>query len=147
MVTFIGDFECRADTKGRIVLPAAFKKAVGQKDLRFVARKHIFENCLDIYPFNHWEELLNELREKLNPYNRKHDALIRSFFKSAIDLPLDGNGRFLIPRRLMEQIGAERDVILVGIDKKIELWTKSAYDLMKDNYEEVSALTEEILGF
>jgi len=146
MVTFIGDFECRADAKGRIVMPSAFKKAVGQGEIRFVARKHLFEKCLEIYPYSHWEELLEQLRKKLNPYNRKHDMLIRSFFKSAIDLPLDGNGRFLIPRRLMEQVGAERDVVLVGIDKKIELWAKTVYDSMNDESDMIASLAEEILG-
>ena len=146
MVTFIGDFECRADTKGRIVFPSAFKKAVGKDELRLVARKHLFENCLEIYPYAHWEEKLEEMRQKLNPYNRKHDMLIRSFFKSAVELPLDGNGRFLIPRRLMEQIGAERDVVLVGIDKKIELWAKNSYDSMSDDADVIAKLAEEVLG-
>ncbi|MDR2927193.1 MAG: division/cell wall cluster transcriptional repressor MraZ [Cytophagaceae bacterium] len=146
MITFIGDFECRADAKGRIVLPSAFKKVDGQDNLCFVARKHLFENCLELYPYNHWEELLEQLRKKLNPYNRKHDQLMRSFFKSAAELPLDGNGRFLVPRRLMEQIGAERDVVLVGIDKKIELWAQETYNSMGDNTEILASLAENILG-
>ena len=146
MVTFIGDFECRADSKGRIVLPSVFKKAVGDSELRFVARKHIFENCLEIYPYSHWEDLLEQLRKSLNPYNRKHDLLIRNFFKGATELILDGNGRFLLPKRIMEQIGAERDVILVGIDKKIEMWAKEVYDSMTDDADAVAALAEEILG-
>ena len=50
MATFIGDFECKPDAKGRIVLPAAFKKAVGQDNTRFVVRRDLFENCLVLYP-------------------------------------------------------------------------------------------------
>jgi len=72
--------------------------------------------------------------------------LIRSFFKSAIDLPLDGNGRFLIPKRLMEQVGTERDIVLVGIDKKIELWAKTAYNSINDDSDKLATLAEEILG-
>jgi MraZ protein len=146
MVTFIGNFESRADAKGRIVLPSAFKKAVGQSELRFVVRKHLFEKCLEIFPYNHWEDLLEQLRKKLNPYNRKHDFLIRSLLRGATELTLDGNGRFLIPRRIMEQIGAERDVILVGIDKKIEMWAKDVYYSMTDDNDLITSLAEEILG-
>ena len=146
MITFIGDFECRADAKGRIVLPATFKKAVEQGDMRFVARKHIFENCIVIHPYNYWEEELGRLRKKLNPYNREHDKFLRMFFKASAEIVLDGNGRFLIPRRLMEQINGDREFVLVGIDRQIELWTKEAYNATTDDSDAFANLAENILG-
>ena len=146
MVTFIGEFECKADVKGRIVLPADFKKAVGQGEFRFVVRKHLFQQCLEIHLHSHWEELLEQLRKKLNPYNRKHDQLKRSLFKNNLQLSLDGNGRFLIPRRLMEEISADREVILLGNDNVIEIWDKELYKSKKENPDELANLAEEILG-
>ena len=146
MLTFIGDFGCRADAKGRIVMPAAFKKAVGQDDVRFVVRKHIFEKCIVIYPYSHWEEELVRLRKKLNPYNRKHDSFLRNFFKASAEIILDGNGRFLIPHRLMEQINGDREFVLVGVDRKIELWAKEAYDSMPDDSDAFADSAENILG-
>ena len=146
MVSFTGEFESRADVKGRIVLPSDFKKAVGQDEFRFIARKHIFKNCLEIYPYSYWEEMLKQIRKKLNPYNRDHDRLMRSFFKKTVELQLDGNGRFLIPRRLMEQVGGDRDVILIGIDKKIELWDKEVYYSEEDDPDVIASLTQDILG-
>ena len=146
MLTFIGDFECRADAKGRIVMPAAFKKAVGQDDVRFVVRKHIFEKCIVIYPYNYWEEELIRLRKRLNPYNRKHDSFLRNFFKASAEIILDGNGRFLIPHRLMEQINGDREFVLVGVDQKIELWAKETFDAMPDDSDAFADSAENILG-
>ena len=147
MTTFIGDFECRADAKGRIVLPATFKKAVEQGDTRFVVRKHTFENCLVIYPYNYWEEELARLRKKLNPYNREHDKFLRMFFKASAEIALDGNGRFLIPRRLMDQINGDREFVLLGVDRQIELWAKEVYDDAGDNSSDFANLAEKIMGF
>jgi MraZ protein len=146
MATFIGDFECKPDAKGRIVLPAAFKKAVGQDDTRFVVRRDLFENCLVLYPYSYWEEELGRLRQKLNPYKREHKQFLRDFFRASAELSLDGNGRFLVPRRLMEQVGVKRDVILVGVDRYIELWSDEAYRAIIDNPAGLAGQAELLLG-
>lgn len=146
MVTFIGDFECKADAKGRIVLPAAFKKSVGQEELRFVVRKDLFEKCLVLYPYAYWEEELVNLRQKLNPYKREHKQFLRDFFRASAEISLDGNGRFLIPRRLMDQVEANREVMLVGVDRYIELWSREVYLTMSDNPDVLAGQAEALLG-
>jgi len=146
MVTFIGDFECKADAKGRIVLPAAFKKSVEQEELRFVVRKDLFEKCLVLYPYVYWQEELSVLRKKLNPYNREHKQFLRDFFRASAEVSLDSNGRFLIPRRLMDQIDASREVMLVGVDRYIELWSREAYLNICDNPEALAGQAENLLG-
>ncbi len=146
MMIFIGEFESRADEKGRIVLPSAFKKSVSNDDLRFVVRKDLFENCLIIYPYSYWKEELDNLRKKLNPYNRKHKQFLRDFFRGSAEIILDGNGRFLIPRRLMELVEANRDVILAGVDRHIELWAAHIYNLKVESPGLLADLAESILG-
>lgn len=146
MVTFIGDFECKTDDKGRIVLPAAFKKAVGKEDLRFVVKKHLFHNCLVMYLYSHWEEELIRLRNSTNSYSEKHSRFLRGFFRGSADIVLDGNGRFLIPRRLMDQVGVGKEVVLIGIDRFIELWDRQAYEAMADDHDNVGQLAESIMG-
>lgn len=146
MSTFIGDFECKPDAKGRIVLPAAFKKALGEGELRFVVRKDLFEDCLVLYPYTYWEEERQRLHRKLNPYNREHKQFLREFFRASAELSLDANGRFLVPRRLMEQVGATGSVVLVGIDRYIELWSAEAYNALADNPAALASLAEELLG-
>ncbi len=146
MFTFIGDFECRTDAKGRIVFPSAFKKVLGEDDVRLVVRKDLFESCLILYPYSIWEEELSRIREKINPYNREHNRFLRHFFRGSSEITLDGNGRFLVPRRLMKQVEAQREVILLGVDRYIEIWDKQVYlngSLLRD---ELGDLAEKILG-
>jgi MraZ protein len=147
MVTFIGDFEVKTDEKGRIVLPSVFKKVLGAGgDERFVVRKDLYEPCLVLFPYSEWELELNRLREKLNPYNRDHSRFLRDFFKGSAEVSLDGNGRFLVPKRLMELAGIDREVVLVGVDRKIELWDKTKYENSGVDGEEFALLAERLLG-
>jgi len=146
MFTFIGDFDCRTDAKGRIVFPSAFKKVLGEGDVRLVVRKDLFEPCLILYPFSVWEEELSRIRGKLNPYNREHNRFLRNFFRGSAEIALDGNGRFLVPRRLMEQIGAQREVVLLGVDRTSEVWEKGQYLDGGLSRDELGILAEKILG-
>ncbi|MFW6042946.1 MAG: division/cell wall cluster transcriptional repressor MraZ [Marinilabiliaceae bacterium] len=146
MFTFIGDFECRTDAKGRIVFPSAFKKVVGEDHVRFIVRKDLFESCLVLYPHEVWEEELARIRAGINIYNREHNRFLRHFFRSSAEVTLDGNGRFLIPRRLMEQIQAGRDLILLGVDRYIEVWDKETYVKSTLSGEDLGNLAEKILG-
>ncbi|TAJ14248.1 division/cell wall cluster transcriptional repressor MraZ [Marinilabiliaceae bacterium JC017] len=147
MAAFIGDFRCKSDAKGRIVLPSAFKKIMlaGEQD-RIVVRKDLFENCLILYPYKEWEAEVEKIRSKINFYKREHTRFQREFFKGLAEVSLDGNGRFLIPKRLMEQVGAEREVVLIGVDKHIELWSEDAYEATGINPDELGDLAEKILG-
>jgi MraZ protein len=126
---------------------AAFKRVIsGEGDERFVVRKDLFESCLVLFPYSEWESELNRIRTKLNPYNREHSRFLRDYFKGSAEIALDGNGRFLIPRRLMELAGIEREVILVGVDKKIELWDKAKYEASGMGSDELADLAEKLLG-
>jgi len=147
MSTFIGDYSCKVDVKGRIILPAAFKKQMpeGAED-RFVARKDVFENCLILYPVDDWNSQLDRIRKRINPYNREHNMFLRNFFKGTAELSLDNNNRFLVPKRLMDLIGAERDVVLAGQDGRIEIWAAEAYEKIEMPAEEFADLAEKLLG-
>jgi MraZ protein len=147
MSTFIGDYPCKVDVKGRIILPAAFKKQmpVGAED-SFVARKDIFENCLILYSVEDWNNQLERIRKRMNPYNREHNMFLRNFFKGTAELSLDNNNRFLVPKRLMELIGASRDVVLAGQDGRIEIWAAEAYEKIDMPAEDFADLAEKLLG-
>jgi MraZ protein len=109
MATFIGDYACKVDVKGRIILPSAFKKQMpADAQDHFVVRKDIFEKCLVLYSIEDWNRQLEKIRKKMNPYNREHNMFLRNFFKGTAELSLDNSNRLLIPRRLMDQIEADR---------------------------------------
>jgi len=147
MATFIGDYDCKVDVKGRIILPMAFKKQMpaGAPD-HFVVRKDIFENCLVLYAIDDWNRQLEKIRKRINPYNREHNMFLRNFFKGTAELSLDNNNRMLIPKRLLDLIRAERDVVLAGQDGRIEIWSASVYETIEMPAEDFANLAEKLMG-
>ena len=147
MATFIGDFVCKADAKGRIVLPSLFKKAMGaMEENRFVVRKDLFEECLILSPYPEWEQEMDEIRSRVNMYNRAENKFYRQYFRGAAEVTFDSNGRVLLPKRLLEKINMPKEMVLVGVDRKIELWSKSVYDDDELGEGELALMAEKILG-
>jgi MraZ protein len=147
MITFIGDYTCRLDEKGRVLLPAAFIKqmATGMQE-KFVLKKDIFERCLVLYPMNEWERQNQILRQNTNPYNREHNKFLRGFFKGTAEVALDANNRLLLPRRLLDEIGADREIVMAGQLGRIEIWTKDSYDHIESDDENFALLAEKIMS-
>ncbi len=147
MATFLGDFVCKADAKGRIVLPAVFKKAMGaMEENRFVVRKDLFEECLILTPYSEWEQEMEEIRSRVNMYNRAENKFYRQYFRGAAEITFDANGRILIPKRLMDKIGVPKEIVMVGVDRKIELWSKVVYEEEELTDNELALMAESILG-
>jgi MraZ protein len=147
MATFIGDYTCKVDVKGRIILPAAFKKQMpADAQDHFVVRKDIFENCLVLFAIEDWNRQLVKIRKKLNPFNREQKMFLRNFFKGTAELSLDNNNRILVPKKLMDLIGADRDVVLAGQDGRIEIWAADIYDKIDMPAEDLANLAEKYLG-
>lgn len=147
MATFIGDYTCKVDVKGRIILPAAFKKQLpaGAED-HFVVRKDIFETCLVLYSIEDWNRQIEKIRKTINPYNREHNKFLRNFYKGTAELFLDANNRMLIPKRLLDLIGADRDVVLAGQDGRIEIWAANIYERIDMPADDFADLAEKLLG-
>ena len=105
---FLGNIEAKIDAKGRAFLPAVFRKVLqtsGEENL--VLRKDVFEDCLVLYPESVWNEQMDLVRSRLNRYNQQHQQIFRQFVSQVELLTLDGNGRFLIPKRYL-QLAAEK---------------------------------------
>jgi MraZ protein len=112
----------------------------------FVVRKDVFDDCLVLYAIEDWNRQLEKIRKKLNPYNREQNMFLRNFFKGTAELSLDNNNRILVPKRLMELIGAERDVVLAGQDGKIEIWAAGNYEKVDMPAEDFARMAEKYLG-
>ena len=125
MLQFLGNMEAKADAKGRIFVPAAFRKSLQQENEQFlVLRKDIFQDCLVLYPGTVWERSLRELRARLNKWNKDQQQLFRQFVLDAERLEMDANGRILIPKRYLQMVFIETDVRFLGVDETIEIWAK-----------------------
>jgi MraZ protein len=147
MATFIGDYTCRIDAKGRIVLPSAFKKQMPQAAMdKFVVKKDIFEQCLVLYPMDEWDRQNSIIRASINPYNKEHSQFLRGFYKGTAEVVLDANNRILIPRRLLDIAGIDTEAIMAGQDGKIEIWSRDLYDQQSDEADNFALLAEKIMG-
>ena len=126
----MGNVEAKTDAKGRAFLPAVFRKvlsASGEENL--VLRKDVFQACLVLYPESVWNERLDMLKEQLRPWKPVHQQMFRQFVSEAEVVTLDGNGRFLISKRLQRAAGISQDLQFIGMDDTIEIW--SPQDLQK----------------
>ena len=146
MTTFIGDYPCKLDAKGRLTLPSAFKRQLSSEARdTFVVKKDLFEQCLVLYPMDEWERQVKLLRSRISHYNKEHNRFLRGFYKGTAELLLDSNSRLLLPKRLLELINAGRDVILAGQDGKIEIWAKDQYESIEENEDDFAELAQRIM--
>ncbi|MBI9066935.1 MAG: division/cell wall cluster transcriptional repressor MraZ [Salinivirgaceae bacterium] len=145
MTNFIGDHPCKVDGKGRILFPAALKKQISGDGTRFVVKKDLFEKCLIIYTQEEWERQVNHIKAKTNSFNKEHNAFVRGFYRGTAEVVLDASSRILVPRRLLEIVGIDKEVVMAGQDSKIELWAKEAYDGIEQNDLDFAALAEKIM--
>ena len=125
-VRFLGNIEAKADAKGRVFLPAVFRKvlqASGEEHL--IMRKDVFQPCLVLYPESVWNTMLDALRQRLNRWNAKDQQVFRQFVADVEITKLDGNGRFLIPKRYLKMANIEQAIKFVGMDDSIEIWANT----------------------
>ncbi len=129
MVKFIGEYSGKVDDKGRIIFPSAFKSLMPpDTDMRFVIKKDIFSDCLEMYTYEEWERQSDDVKSKLNFFNRKHAAFWREYMRNRAIVEPDAKlGRISIPKKLLEAICAEKEVVFCGCDYKIEIWAKDKY--------------------
>ena len=137
---FKGEYSHSVDAKGRIIMPAKFREILGDM---FVVTKGL-DGCLFVYPNDEWENIENKFREI--PLTTK-DArkFSRFFFAGAADCEVDKQGRGLIPSVLREFAGLNKEVVLVGVLNRIEIWSKerwqeNEYDDMDEIAEHMAAL-------
>ncbi len=147
MANFVGDYNCKMDAKGRVVLPSSLKKQLSSaSETNFVIKKDIFEKCLILYPMKEWERQNEIIRSKVNPYNKEHNQFLRGFYRGTAQIELDANNRLLIPKRLTDLVGIDRELVFAGQDGRIEIWASDLYERMEPNEDDFAALAEKIMG-
>ena len=144
---FLGNIEAKTDAKGRAFLPAVFRKvlqASGEENL--VLRKDIFQQCLILYPESVWNQRVDLLKSQLKQWNPAHQQILRQFVSEAEVVSLDGNGRFLISKRLQRAGALEQDLQFIGVDDTIEIWSPQHLKESLKTDEEFGAELENIMN-
>lgn len=120
---FLGNIEAKIDAKGRVFLPSSFRKTLqAEGGDTLVMRKDVHESCLVLYPMATWEARMDSLLERVSPWDDEGRAVLRQYVSDAEVVSLDGNGRFLIPRRYLQLAEISQGVRFIGMNDTIEIW-------------------------
>ena len=144
---FLGNIEAKTDAKGRAFLPAVFRKvlqASGEEVL--VLRKDVFQKWLVLYPESVWNARLDMLKAQLKQWKPIHQQMFRQFVSEAEALTLDGNGRFLISKRLLKAAEIEQNIQFIGMDDTIEIWSPQLLEQTLKSDEDFGTEFENIMN-
>lgn len=147
MNSFIGTYECKADAKGRLMIPAVLKKqlAAALQD-GFVLKRSVFQPCLELYPMSEWNAMMQKVNT-LNRFKKKNNDFIRRFTAGVKIVEVDSTGRLLIPKDLISFSGITKEVVLASAVNILEIWDKDKYEqAIDDAASDFADLAEEVMG-
>ncbi len=146
MPRYIGEYDCRIDAKGRVMMPSALKKQLPKGETADMVINRGFDKCLTLFTAVDWEKEVAKL-DGLNAFNRKDRQFMRLFNSGATQVSMDNAGRILIPQRLLAYAEIEQDLVFYAWGNKIEIWSRKNYDeQMAMDADEFSALAEEVMS-
>jgi len=133
MSTFIGKYEAKADVKGRIFIPSAYRKLLpdGERE-RIVMRRDAENDCMIFYPEHVWNTKVEGLKANLDEWNPEDQMILMQFVSDAEWLDIDSQGRILIAKRHLQSIAVESsEVLFVGMIDRFAVWSKVRYEQVK----------------
>ena len=147
MISFIGTYECKADTKGRVMIPVTLKNQMTPLLTKgFVIKRSVFQPCLELYPMEEWDLLMQKMNKK-NRFRKKNNDFIRRFSAGVKPVEIDSTGRLLIPKNLILKAGITKEVVLSSAINIIEIWDKDSYEkVLEETAEKFADLAEEVMG-
>ncbi len=144
--TLIGTYECKVDSKGRLMIPAPLKKQFASLEDGFVLKRSVFQPCLELYPMSEWNKMMAKVN-KLNRFIKKNDDFIRRFSAGVRVIEIDATGRLLIPKDLIVFSKIEKDIVLSSSINIVEIWDKNLYENAIENATgDFADLAEEVMG-
>ena len=140
MQTFVGNIEGRLDEKGRIFVPAGYRKILAEAESkRIVMRRDTDNECLMFYPEQVWNEKVEQLRQALDEWDPEDQLILMQFMADAEYMEMDGQGRILLQKKNLETIGAQQDVLFVGMLNRFALWAPETFAAKRLSQTELAA--------
>jgi MraZ protein len=145
--SLVGTYECKADAKGRIMLPAALKRQLlPVLQNGFVLKRAVFQPCIELYPYAQWEALMQKVN-KLNRFKKKNNDFIRRFTAGVKMIEVDATGRLLLPKDLLAFSNITKNIVVSSAIDIIEIWDKDNYEqAIDDATGDFADLAEEVMG-
>lgn len=146
-INLIGVHDCKLDAKGRVLLPSGLKKQLlPMLDSGFVIKRSVFQPCLELHPMSEWNAVMAKVN-KLNRFVKKNNDFIRMFTAGVRLVDIDSNGRFLIPKDLVNTAELKKEIVLSSAVNMIEIWDKGAYEkVVTDPSVDFGSLAEDVMG-
>ncbi|MFT6883283.1 MAG: MraZ protein [Marinoscillum sp.] len=145
MAFFTSEYECKLDTKGRLVLPAKFKANLPEVSMHELIIQKGFESNLNLYPMLEYKKIHAKIAA-LSEFNPEQRRLKRNFFKSITQVDMDSAGRILLPKSTLAHAFLDKEAILIGMGTYIEIWNPQLFaEQAIDDQEEYSALAQKYL--
>ncbi|SKB33125.1 MraZ protein [Lysinibacillus sp. AC-3] len=139
----MGEYQHSVDAKGRLIVPAKFREALGET---FVVTRGL-DNCLFGYPMDEWRKLEEKLKGL--PMTKKDTrAFARFFFSGATEVEIDKQGRINIPSTLMQHAHLVKECVVLGVSNRIEVWAKDAWETyFSESEQSFNEIAENMIGF
>ncbi len=131
---FRGRFEYTIDPKGRVNIPSRFREQLSDTGLETVVITN-YSGCLYAYPNREWERIEQKLASKVSSVNKKKNAFVRFFVGGAVEVAPDKQGRILIPPSLRSYAGLDREVVILGMPNRFEIWDRERWDVEVNRFE------------
>jgi MraZ protein len=147
MSEFSNFYSATVDDKGRVVLPAPYKREIAHEtDVVITVEMDPYEKCLNLYPESSWKKRLDFIKSRLNPNDPRQSKLLDKFYQNFVRINIAENGRLNIPNPFLSRINIEKDVIFSGQGDRIRLWDAVVYKQAMMPDEDYPSLFEEFLG-
>jgi MraZ protein len=147
MPDFSNQYNATVDDKGRVVLPSAFKKEMGDVfEKVFAVELDPYERCLNIYPLSSWEKRLALVKARLNPNDPKQSKVLDMFYQRFVKIEMSENGRLNIPNNFLAKMDIKKDVVFTGQGERIRLWDGEEFRKSMLGEEDYSELFKEFVG-
>ncbi len=130
MSTFIGNIDAKIDEKGRVFIPAVYRRILPDNESKsLVMRKDTYNSCLVLYPEHVWDKKVSEMKESLDvEWNPDDNRLFTQFTLAAQHVDIDAQGRILLDKKSLQSINADKEVVFVGMMDKFAIWDKSSLE-------------------
>ncbi len=142
-----GTYYCKLDAKGRLMLPSELRKQFADLQLdSFVLKRAVFENNLEMYPKDEWNNLMEKLN-KLNRFKKKNIDFLTRFLAGVRNVNVDTTGRLQVPKDLVGLAGLKKEIVIASAINILQIWDKDMYEnYLKETANDFSDLAEDVMG-
>jgi MraZ protein len=147
MDVFIGTIQAKKDAKGRVCVPATFRRILQTAgESRLILRRDVHKDCLILYPESIWKEDLSKLRAQLNVWDEAEEELFRDLSSFVEEVEIDSYGRILIPKQYLQMAIISNTITFVGMYQNIELWNPDLFIKSRLGKDDLKSRVKKFLG-